>query len=65
MKWHWQVRVRRNERREWDDYDRGHTKRLGPYVYAEGIIEGTKEDAIKRAKRDISSYRQIIEVSRV
>ena len=64
-KWHWIVRARRNEDKEWKDYDRGYTKRFGPYIYSEGDIEGTRQDAINRAKRNISSYKQIIEVKRV
>ena len=66
MEWHWQLRERKrllpygskeNRFKFGNEYS-------DPYIFAEGIIEGTKQNAIDRARADMCSYNQIIEVWR-
>lgn len=63
MKWKWQVTDRVNWDKAIHNYQAGYTVSPQPfYIYDEGIVEGTRQDAIDKAKLSISSYRQIIRV---
>ena len=65
-KWKWQVTDRINWDRAMLAYKKGYTSEPEPYhIYAEGITEGTRQQAIARAKLDVGSYKQIIRIFRV
>ena len=65
-KWHWIVRSRTDWNKAMEAYGKGYTEKPEPsHIYSEGFVEGTRQEAIERAKWDKSSAHQIIEVKRV
>lgn len=66
MKWKWQVTDRVNWDKAIRNYQSGYTIEPIPYhIYDEGIVNGTRREAIDKAKLSISSCRQIIRVRRL
>ena len=61
-KWKWQVTSRAPLEHIYSDGSKEYGE---PYVYAEGIIEGTRQDARHRAYLDLATGKQIIRVWRI